>query len=984
MRQSERSVWKLALVVGFLILTTRAGAQEEALEASSENPSRVSGAAAPAATSPSTQPANRPQPEARPGGKTNPQPAGGNKPGEAKKDEAKKEEEAPITKRPTSPPKPADPEELKLRPGEDGLVRFSFNGQPWTEVMQWLSEVSGMSLDWQELPGDYLNLTTQEGYTLAEARDLINRHLLARGFTILQQGELLSVVNISKINPALVPSVLPEQLDGRMPYEFVRTSFALDWLLAEEAAKELEPLVAPHGKITPLKATNRLDVMGPVVNLREVNRLLIEEQSPDNVLVREFPLRFTRAADVVKQLETMLGIEPKSNTPLTPQQMQMMQQQMRSQPQPQPGQPAQAAAAPSQKKDEVHLLALERKNSIAVHAPPDQMAVINSAIQLIDVPTGFGQGFGGIGVQMEVYRPVAISPEQLVEALNALGSLEPTSRLVVDDKNNALIAYASASDQMVISRMVDRLDGSGRSLKVIGLRRLAADQVAGTVQFLMSGDKEENNNSRSRYYYPYGMYGQQEESKGNDEFRVSANLEHNQLLLWANPIELEEVNKMLVELGEIPAHGSDPRRVRVLDSIPPEQAIELIERLRQAWPALAPNDFVAPELRGNGEAAEGDSSAEDENSRRTTSAASDQHQYQFAQYSPSASERGESAGAEASQDDQRVAQQDALSQEDRVRPAPAAPPVRISLDPQGRLVIASQDTQALDLLEELVSQMAPPRREYHVFHLKNASAYWVAYTLEAFFEEDEEEDSGMSYWSYYWGEPQENNDEPRQLSSRRPLKFISDDDTNTVLVQGADPSQLRTIQELIDLYDVQEPVQTESARVTTVVYLQYSKARTVAEAVKEVYRDLLSSNDSAFQQQRQQNTSERTYITNIGGQEPDRTQITFKGKLSIGIDDVSNSLLVSTDGAALMENVQQLIQALDRAAMPSGSVEVMHLSGSMNEERVRAALIEIFGAQKTAQQGQQQQQQQPGQPNNNGRQPGQQGQEGAAAVQVTE
>ena len=106
-------------------------------------------------------------------------------------------------------------EELKVRPDEKGRVRFNFNGQPWPAVLEWLAQISGMSLDWQELPGDYLNLTTQRSYTIEEARDLINRHLLARGFTLLCQGELLTVANIKKLDPSLVPRVEPRELERR-------------------------------------------------------------------------------------------------------------------------------------------------------------------------------------------------------------------------------------------------------------------------------------------------------------------------------------------------------------------------------------------------------------------------------------------------------------------------------------------------------------------------------------------------------------------------------------------------------------------------------------------------------------------------------------------------------------------------------------------------------------------------------------------------
>ena len=58
----------------------------------------------------------------------------------------------------------------------------------------------------------YLNLITQTEFSVAEARDLINRHLLARGYTMLIQDEVLSVFKIESMNPGMVPRVEPEEL----------------------------------------------------------------------------------------------------------------------------------------------------------------------------------------------------------------------------------------------------------------------------------------------------------------------------------------------------------------------------------------------------------------------------------------------------------------------------------------------------------------------------------------------------------------------------------------------------------------------------------------------------------------------------------------------------------------------------------------------------------------------------------------------------
>ena len=113
----------------------------------------------------------------KPGGPAGATPAApSGKPGEA----AKPGEPPKPIQRPAKPETPPDPKELKARPDKKGLVKLNFTGQPWLGVLQWLADLSHMNLDWQEVPGDFLNLRTQRSYTLPEVRNLLNRRLLDR------------------------------------------------------------------------------------------------------------------------------------------------------------------------------------------------------------------------------------------------------------------------------------------------------------------------------------------------------------------------------------------------------------------------------------------------------------------------------------------------------------------------------------------------------------------------------------------------------------------------------------------------------------------------------------------------------------------------------------------------------------------------------------------------------------------------------------
>lgn len=828
----------------------------------------------------------------------------------AKKDAGKKEDKPTIIKRPITPPASADPTELEIRPGIDGRVRFNFRGQAWPDVLDWLAAVSGLSLDWQELPADYLNLLTQRSYTVQEARDLINRHLLARGFTLLVVDEVMTVAKTENINGALVPRVEPEDLASRLPHEYVKVSFPLDWLIADAAVEELKPMLSPNGKLTALKSTNRLEAMDAATNLRELHEVLIREQSVGGQerLVREFVLTFARATDVSEQLKGLLGLDTTSRgsqMPMTPQQMEQMQQQqqmmmqMQQQQQQRGGRPAMPGARP---QENVHLVVNPRRNSVLVHAPPDKMAIIAKAVEVIDVALDRDQSLLLNVNRMQVYRLAQLDPESLIRTLRDSGDLDPMTRLEADRKNNAVIAYAPLTDHLMIRTLVGKLDGSGRQFDVIALRRLEADYVAGTITFMMG--QEPKPEQRPRYFGYWDGRSRASEESGQDRFRVDADVAGNRLLVWANDIEMEEVRKLLVKLGEIPAEGGNRERIRVLDVHAGEATGPLLEQIRRTWPALAPNPIVLPPAQPLPP--------------------------------PAAPER----------DPEEIDKAD--------QPAASAPDVQIAIGPDGRLVISSQDTMALDLLEELFSQLAPARKDFKIFSLKYASAFWIKLNLQDYFKEQPEDTTTRRRNYYYFdAAPPDDRQRSYRLSQRRPLKFIEDLDTNTILVVGANADQLQTIDELIQLWDSPPPTDTQSARLTSVFAVRYSKAEVIAETLKEVYLDLLSSNDKHLQRNRDDKraTNLTTYIFgDEGSSEPDRrTQVSFKGKLSIGVDPISNTLLVSTEGQTLMDNISRMILTLDEAAKPVSEVRVVAVPGNVSAQRIRQVLSDL--QEKPAQPG---------------------------------
>lgn len=908
-----------------------------------------------------------PQPSQDKPGEKKPDGDGEKKDGDKKEDE--KSPEPKVIRRDDTLSDQSDPDEFKSMVGDDGRVAFEFRNQPWVDLVQWLADISDLPLDWLELPGDRVNLRSPGRYTVVETRDLFNRYLLARGYTLLEIDGGLTVAKTDSINPAIVPRVGRSELAALPMHSFVRTSLDVGWLSAEKLSEELRPMISTNGRLTALTSTNRIEAMDAAVNLRQVAELLDREldDMSRQTLAPEFKLRHLPAEEAKRMLEQFLGVEKKKETPLTQQQIQMMQRNGGGQPPP-----------PAEKKVEISIVANSRQNSVIIRAPVDRVAIATQFLTRIDVPSDDMVTLSDIKSRVQVFRLASLDPEKLIEIIGEMNILEPTTRIRVDKDNNALIVSGSPADRYVISSLIERLDGSGRSFEVMALRRLDPTEVAESIAFLMGqkdDDKEKQSNRRSYYYGFYGSGGDDEKDKEKDEFRVAANARYKQILLWANDTEMAQVRSLLIKLGELPPPGGNPQTVRILDASATPETLEYLRRLKQQWNRVAPNElelpdadvFVDPNARPEmDDDDEGETEETDEEAAaplpRDAKPVDDGSVAVEASLPRQLTMVQTMAGDDLPGDIRSSKDFDAAFGDRPAKPTPKnnggdAEPIRIELDSNGNLVLISRDTEALDRLESLMLQVTPPRRPYRVFHIQHASATWMKLNLEDYFKDlEEDEDSAAdTFYSWYFGSGDDDKDKgPSGLGKGNKLKFVDDLDTNTLVVTGASGEQLQTITELIALWDVMEPVNKRKARFTRLLQIKFGKADKIAETVKEAYRDLLSSNDKTFAaggsgdgqngggknkdiaKSREGSGSELQNTES--GRDGGGADFSFKGKLSLGVDMIGNTILVSAEGEPLLELVAEMIDQLDDAARPQGEVQIVELSGGINGDRLQAAL----------------------------------------------
>jgi len=948
---------------------------------------------------------------------------GGGKPGENKGDSPKEDAaDDKVIRRGAIVIEKGDRSELdKAALGEDGRVAFEFRNQGWPELVEWLSDLSQQPFDWLELPADRVNITTPGRYTVLEVIDLFNRHLLSRGYTMLALDGGMTVVKCSAINPAIVPRVSPDQLGSVPPHSFVRTSLNVGWLSAEKLAEELKAMISENGKLTALTTTNRIEAMDAAITLKQVAELLAMEQDINSreSLAPEFKLRHIPAIEAKRLLEQFLGVSNKPEPKMSPEQMQQMQQmqQMRMQ---QGGKPP----TPEPPKPDISVVANTRQNSILIKAPPDRVAIATEFLKRIDVPGATMASLADVQSRVEVFRLVSLDPEKLIEIVQEMNVLEPSTNIRVDSENRALIVSGSAADRFIIQQIITRLDGSGRKFEVLQLRRLEANDVAESIAFLMGMDEKKEDNSRQRYPYFFG--GGDDKKKQEDKFRVAANTRFRQVLLWANESEMSEVRNLLIKLGELPPPTGNNRNIRVINADINPETFQYLRGLERQWQQVAPNPLLLPaEDRFKNkrdeaetkpaEATQSDAPASESqqkendfplksesrpddidtvstqmDARHLTATFAQNDSYGSAAQSPTQPSDPRAVDPDAPQakeirsiDDferefvpstQKPLTNDSDDQSPETGFAEStkvsqAEPIRIEVDAAGNLVISSRDTAALDRLEDLMLQFSPPKRAYHTFTTKYASATWVKLNLEDFFKEGDDkknDSSSLSRWFFGFDNEEDDKKGASGLGRSAKLRFIADVDTGTIVVSNASAEQLKTIDELIQLWDVPEPVNNRRVRFTRLVSLEFGRAGKIAETIKETYRDLLSSNDKAFQQPGQGGQgggnqvpkanaanarSGGSELVDMGGsgQQGGGADFSFKGKLSLGIDELGNTLLVSAEGEQLLKLVCDMIDQLDQAAKSSDGVRVVNLPASINASSLEMALRTLqSGTQQSA------------------------------------
>lgn len=429
--------------------------------------------------------------------------------------------------------------------GERGMMRFSFSGTPWREVIRWLADQCDLALHVGDLPAGSFTYTDPGTFTPQEAIDRVNLFLLAEGYTLVRSGQLLSVINLGDprslqqldVLAKLIPA---ERLDEAKPHEVVKVMFALGDIDAEEAVDELAALKLMSSP-TVLARTNQLLVTDTVAKLKNVRQVLsaFEPDLMDNgTVVKSFPLRHVLAEDVLEVARPHLGLATGEMIGI-----------------------------------DVSLSADVLGKNLFVTGVEDKVKLIENLVAAVDQPEA---KLSGEDAEMEL-RSHLVEGGNVTTVYNVLQTLlaGKTVRLSIDDAAGSIVALASPSVQKEIADTVAQLQASDADFEVIQLQTVDP--------FFAISLLEQMLDLPDAFTDPDDI--------DPDTPKIDADPGNRRLFVRAKRYQIDQIKKIVagLELGGTQAEPTSDNGIRIFP-IQGKRAEELLEIAAKFW--RSPNPII--------------------------------------------------------------------------------------------------------------------------------------------------------------------------------------------------------------------------------------------------------------------------------------------------------------------------------------------------------------------------------------------------------
>lgn len=677
-------------------------------------------------------------------------------------------------------------------------------------------------------------------------------------------------------------------------------------------------------------------------------------------------------------------------------------------------QPAVQASAPSAATSRIQCSVDARTNSLLVTASGEDMVLVEKAIETIDVeePPDARVAKGSNQPQLEVYQLKGADPRMVVDMLSVT---VPGLVIYEDLKTRRISVFASPVEQEQVRSIIRQLDSGEGTVNVIALRKLDPVAAATSLRSLFGGSNADAPNieadATGRRLMVRGTPDQVAEVRRVLEQLGEDGTGGGPRTGSGGPIRTIDTGSRsadeLLSLIERLLPEEEKSVIRVIR--PNRESDNSLFRSRTTPEPEPAGDRASDRLDRRAPMREGmRGAAEEGDTRRATQRTTRRESSERTSQTAAGSKRDVSAESVDDLAEELNTVLDEMEQEDAApdagrnpqgrssasRRLPARAQTAISLTSTsdeaelndedaadeaeagggsaarggevrlsvvgGKLVMSSDDTQALDRLEGFVQSLvdsAPRKTRWTVYYLRTADATETATMLGALFPQGSVSQTTAPSSSLFGGFASGLRSMGGSLMDMSGLNslgkggpaltIVPEIRSNSLFISGP-TEQVNDILQALEVLDSSELPESLKDRVPRMIPVEFADATEVSEIIKDVFKEQIDPTmgnplAAATRGGGQGGFNPIAMMLGGGAQQGGRQQ---RGvQLTLGVDERTNTLVVSCN-EQLFRQVEALVEALDESAQEANrTVRVVTLSNA-NTQVAGQALNSLLGKVK--------------------------------------
>ena len=189
------------------------------------------------------------------------------------------------------------------------LVSLHFEKAPWGDVLDWYAKETGLTMITTVKPTGSVDMKPGKDrkFTMGEVTDLINETMAQQKFILIRRHMTFFIQPADeKIDPTLVPRLTLAELAKRGRTEIVQVILPIEGMVVADAQDELKKLLTPFGQMVALEKPNSILLLDTVGNIVRIQQTLDDVKGKDHSDSLNQVLEYRRAQEVAETLKTLL------------------------------------------------------------------------------------------------------------------------------------------------------------------------------------------------------------------------------------------------------------------------------------------------------------------------------------------------------------------------------------------------------------------------------------------------------------------------------------------------------------------------------------------------------------------------------------------------------------------------------------------------------------------------------------------------------